>query len=202
VSNDSKKTVLIRGPDGKLHRSLSQRAPIKPLVPLKASHASTMVVKEIDVDELKKPLSTRLLSGQIRPDCKKPSPRHSSRSLPSPFDEDTSVDTPDSTHRTSSQASLEDEVEVQHRSRTLDKSDRPQLRGNRQVSAPCGDSGENSRLIAPGGKLNRYGTVVSLDISRFSAALDEDSDDEVGVQLSARADERDLAANFGSGSLS
>jgi Mg2+/Co2+ transporter CorC len=64
ISNESKDPVLVRGPDGKLMRITHSRLP----------GTRTIVVKEIDVERLKRPLVAALRGQKIVPDWKRTSP--------------------------------------------------------------------------------------------------------------------------------
>lgn len=63
ISNESKDPVLVRGTDGKLVRVTKSRLP----------GTKTIVMKEIDVESLKRPLIDALQGRKIRGDWKKPS---------------------------------------------------------------------------------------------------------------------------------
>jgi metal transporter CNNM len=195
VSNDSKRTVLIRGSDGKLRRSLNQSSVLKQLVPIRASALTTIIVKEIDVDELKRPLVANLTGETLRPDWKKLSGRSSLRSLPSDHGSPSvpaalsSGSAPQLAARSNaSSASVMDDDIYPEESTELE-TEQLRLVGNRRLSLPTGYE-EHSKLLPS--VVNQYGTVMSLDISRFDALFEGDSDDEEANN----ATKQDLSANF------
>lgn len=189
ISNESKDPVLVRGTDGKLVRVTKSRLP----------GTNTIVMKEIDVKSLKRPLIESLQGRKIRADWKNPSLygsiSQSSGQLPN-VDEARTVRRP----RASPLESLDDEEYAEDLA-DRDSQDLMRIR-NRQFSLPQDDSSAADEApvsvkwkqwqgslpdspVVPGpgpssSDSSRPSHHMSLDIARFHETLAE-TDDEKGA---------------------
>lgn len=192
VSNESKDPMLVRGPDGKLVRVTKARLP----------GTRTIVVKEIDVEGLKRPLVAALQGQRMRSEWKKTTSYGSVSSGQLPNVEYATVRRP----RVAPQESLDDDDYAED---SADKETFELLRiRNRQYSlpppgesagssggggddirrgmkwkewkpAPSDSSGEVSGSSSAGAEVqSRPSQHMSLDIARFHETLPETDDEK------------------------